>query len=277
MIMTVFWHFQILAAHDRAGEGWAQAHIRHLHDLGLDAYIVDESRPFRFGAGPKIASKYSVVIPLHVPQASKTPWMRISIVDQDVPLLLSKSALKALGAKLDLGAAKVELSELNTSMELVESSGLRGFVINRAVATAEAVYSFPPVSMLDGETEVAMGVDTWPDSSDQEPNTVHVCPQVSGIVQTAKYWLNNCWKPKLLSMRVSRSWWRCCLISIRIGRGQSMVAPQKGDAVSWLVSGLTEGSLGLQRLLKSSQPPFDTLTCSCEKGVSFSIGHPLSF
>ena len=56
-----------------AGEGWAQAHITHLHNLGLDAYIVDESRPFRFGAGPKIASKYSVVIPLHVPQASKTP------------------------------------------------------------------------------------------------------------------------------------------------------------------------------------------------------------
>ena len=88
---------------------------------------------------------------------------------------------KALGAKLDLGAAKVELSELETSMELVEtSSGLCGFVINRAVATAEAVSSFPPVSMLDGETEVAMGVDMWPDSSDQKPNTVHVCPQVSG-------------------------------------------------------------------------------------------------
>ena len=163
-----------------AGEGWAKAHINHLHEAGLDAYIVDEMRPFRFGAGPKIASKYSVIIPLHVPQASNVPWMRVSIVDQDVPLLLSKSALKALGARLDLGAARVELSKLDTSLDLVETaSGLCGFVINREGNKSAVHLPFPPVDMLEGEMEVFMGAPSTPQRPSDLGSAVHVCPQVN--------------------------------------------------------------------------------------------------
>ena len=163
-----------------AGEGWAKAHINHLHEAGLDAYIVDEMRPFRFGAGPKIASKYSVIIPLHVPQASNVPWMRVSIVDQDVPLLLSKSALKALGARLDLGAARVELSKLDTSLDLVETaSGLCGFVINREGNKSAVHLPFPPVDMLEGEMEVFMGAPSTPQRPSDLGSAVHVCPQIN--------------------------------------------------------------------------------------------------
>ena len=45
-----------------AGESWANMHMSHLHETGLDVYVVDESRPFRFGAGPKIMSEYSIIL-----------------------------------------------------------------------------------------------------------------------------------------------------------------------------------------------------------------------
>ena len=162
-----------------AGEDWARAHIKHLHQAGLDVYIVDETRPFRFGAGPKIASKYSVIIPLHVPRASKVPWMRVSVVEQDVPLLLSKSALKALGARLDLGAAKVELTRLGTSLDLVETtSGLCGFVINREDNKAAASFPFPPEDMLEGEMEVSMGGAADTKRASIRESAVHASLQV---------------------------------------------------------------------------------------------------
>ena len=103
-------------------------HIKHLHGQGVDAFIVPEKRPFRFGAGPRIYSSYSVVFPLHVEGALDTPWVRVSIVPQKVPLLLSKAALKSLGAVLDLAGGKVDLSALGTRTNLEETSaGLCGF------------------------------------------------------------------------------------------------------------------------------------------------------
>ena len=71
--------------------------MTHLHEAGLDVYVVKESRPFRFGAGPKILSKHRIIriiLPLNIPGASTVPWLRVSVVEQDVPLLLSKGALK---------------------------------------------------------------------------------------------------------------------------------------------------------------------------------------
>ena len=137
------------------GQKWAQTHMKHLHQAGLDAYIVDEARPFRFGAGPRISSEYSVVFPMILKGACGIPWIRVSVVDQDVPLLLSKGAMKAIGTCLDLGAAKVKFTALQTDVPLIETdAGLCGFVINDIAEQQVSATGFPPLNMLEGEAEV---------------------------------------------------------------------------------------------------------------------------
>ncbi|CAE7476027.1 unnamed protein product [Symbiodinium microadriaticum] len=146
-----------------AGEKWAQAHMKHLHQQAVDVYIVDEDRPFRFGAGPRVSSSYSMVFPVCVPGATTTPWIRVSIVSEDVPLLLSKGALKAMGARLDLESSKIELTRLGAIAPLVEtSSGLCGFVINEGRAPDGNGTGFPPVNMLEGEAEIGLAADGTP-------------------------------------------------------------------------------------------------------------------
>ena len=57
--------------------------------------------------------------------------MGVSVVDQDAPLLLSKTALKALGAVMNLGEGRITLERLGVSVPLRETkSGLCGFFIN---------------------------------------------------------------------------------------------------------------------------------------------------
>ena len=159
------------------GEKWAKAHMAHLHKAGVDVYVVDEARPFRFGAGPRIASQYSVVFPVHVGGGCAVPWLRVSVVDQDVPLLLSKNALKALGARLDLGRARLEFVELETEVALIETqSGLCGFEINKLESLYVGQLDFPPQGMLDGEMEVSFGCLL--EDLETEDSEVHLCPDI---------------------------------------------------------------------------------------------------
>ena len=54
--------------------------------------------------------------------------IRASVVDQEVPLLLSRSAMEELGAIMNLGAGRVELRKLDIEMELKRTpGGLCGF------------------------------------------------------------------------------------------------------------------------------------------------------
>ena len=140
---------------------------------------VNEARPFRFGAGPRVSSKYSIVIPLNLDGASSIPWLRISVVDQDVPLLLtlSKGALKGLGACLDLGAAKMGFSKLGTSLDLVETStGLCGFMINEK--RNHDLYQSELRAMLDGELEVTTTSGGDASALDEDGDAlVHASPE----------------------------------------------------------------------------------------------------
>ena len=156
-----------------AGEEWAKLHMKHLLALGADAFIVPEKRPFRFGAGPRVYSSYSMVIPLAVSHTKMVPWIRVSVVPQQVPLLLSKSALKSLGAVLDLAEGKLELAALGTRTKLVETAtGLCGFEINRSVPQKHD--SFPSTGILLQDLEVE--VDSQQDSNRKDQSGVaHLC------------------------------------------------------------------------------------------------------
>ena len=70
-------------------------------------------------------------MPLVVCGASRIVWVRVSVVDQDVPLLLSKGALKSLGMVMDLENSTISLRELGANVPLRETkTGLCGFEIN---------------------------------------------------------------------------------------------------------------------------------------------------
>ena len=114
-----------------AGEKWMQRHMKHLHRLQEDTFVVEEARPFQFGAGPRVMSTYSVIIPVTIPCARRWAHLRVSVVQQDVPLLISKAALKKLGVVLDLAEGRIQLGQLGTHVPLRETSaGLCGFDIN---------------------------------------------------------------------------------------------------------------------------------------------------
>ena len=157
------------------GEKWAQQHMRHLHELGADVYVVEETRPFRFGAGPRVESTYSIVFPMSLRGTDVVPWIRVSVVPQEVPLLLSKSALKSMGARLDLGLAKIEFSQLTAETPFVETeNGLCGFLINEGLRAPKQGRRMPPQEMLEGEMEVSVSEQTEPSCVVEQPEIFHV-------------------------------------------------------------------------------------------------------
>ena len=138
-----------------AGEKWVRHHLDHLHRLGEDTYVVEESRPFRFGAGPRVMSSYAVILPINIKGANKWAHIRVSVVDQDVPLLISKTALKELGVVLDLVRGCVCFGELSTDASLRETAtGLCGFDIN--LDASRRRYDCPSTRFLDEECEVVL-------------------------------------------------------------------------------------------------------------------------
>ncbi|CAE7318532.1 ATJ49, partial [Symbiodinium microadriaticum] len=171
-----------------AGERWAKTHMRHLHEQDVDVYIVDEERPFRFGAGPRVVSTYSMVFPVHVRGAATVPWIRVSIVPEEVPLLLSKGALKALGARLDLATSKIELTRIGATANLVETSaGLCGFMINEPDGGTRDAVKFPPADMLEGEAEIGISDQARGDDEATGDACVHVAVEpTEGCEQMAQ-------------------------------------------------------------------------------------------
>ena len=155
-----------------AGEKWMNQHVKHVHGQGLDTFVVLEKRPFRFGAGPRIYSAYSVVMPLCIEGAKLVPWIRVSVVPQGVPLLLSKAALKSLGAVLDLAGGELELSALGTTTELVETStGLCGFRINHQVQSQASKFPSEALLTQDVEVEVSDEHDSYRNAQNEVAQT----------------------------------------------------------------------------------------------------------
>ena len=113
-----------------AGKAWMRRHLATLIQNKQPFCCMREREPFRFGAGPRVFSTWAVLFPLCVKGSSNQAWIRCSIVDEEVPFLLSRPALKALGAIMDLDTSMITLSKLNTSVELrTTKMGLVGFAI----------------------------------------------------------------------------------------------------------------------------------------------------
>ena len=165
-----------------AGEKWMRAHLKHLKRQQEDVYIINESRPFRFGAGPRIMSQYAVIMPVNIPRATKWAHIRVSVVDQDIPLLISKGAMKQLGVVLDLEHGRVEFKKLDAVVTLRETkTGLCGFDIN--VEASRKRCECPDSNLLEHDCEVILqdhGSDPEQDilmTSTQRPSPSGQYPQ----------------------------------------------------------------------------------------------------
>ena len=91
------------------GHEWMQERADHLVKTGLPFAVVADDQPFRFGDGPRRLADYAVVMPLVVPGCRKAALLRVSVVADDVPLLISSPVLRSLAAVVDLGRQVYQL------------------------------------------------------------------------------------------------------------------------------------------------------------------------
>ena len=113
-----------------AGFSWAKAHMDALADAGVPSLVVEDNQPFRFGDGPRVHAICGLIFPLFLPGQGKHVFLRASIVEDDVPLLVSSKALKALGALLDLEAEEYVFKRVKCKVPMISTaSGHIGFNI----------------------------------------------------------------------------------------------------------------------------------------------------
>ena len=77
-----------------AGRAWAEDTKAEYTRRGIKLVMVPESEPFRFGPGERIWSKEALIVPLY--WESSVFAVRVSIVERDVPCLISRRTLKGL-------------------------------------------------------------------------------------------------------------------------------------------------------------------------------------
>ena len=134
-----------------AGILWIKRHVALLQQRGESVFTVDEARPFRFGGGPRISSTHAVIMPLQLEGSRRAATIRVSIVDQEIPLLLSKAVLKRMVMDLERGI--VEFKNLQTKVPLRETkAGLCGFQINNEPTGKRLEH--PPHELMNDEREI---------------------------------------------------------------------------------------------------------------------------
>ena len=69
------------------GRPWAEDAVRRCEDTGVKVACAPEEEPFRFGPGHRIIAKEALLLP--VVWGGHTFIVRVSVVDKDVPCLLS--------------------------------------------------------------------------------------------------------------------------------------------------------------------------------------------
>ena len=94
-------HGQILVdtacARTVAGMRWALAVVDYVYETyGYRLEMVDDNEPFRFGLGPTIRSVKALLLPMEWGRGQGAV-LRISLVNCEVPPLMSRAVLRHLG------------------------------------------------------------------------------------------------------------------------------------------------------------------------------------
>lgn len=105
---------------------------------------IAEVHQFKYGNGEVETSRQ--VMPLPVRLAGKQGVIRASVVQGHAPLLISRSALKALGAVLDFQNDSLQLFGRNVPLQINQAGQ---YVVDVMSEAAETAVSEPPVQMTD--------------------------------------------------------------------------------------------------------------------------------
>ena len=138
-----------------AGQAWADAALNFMVEQGISFYVVDDRQPFRFGDGPRTQARYALVVPVAMSAGSKPVPFRISVVKEDVPLLLSAKALKAIGTVLDMANDLYVFKKLAASKPMIyTSTGHIGFELFTHLPMANDLLEIDWEGFLDSNEEV---------------------------------------------------------------------------------------------------------------------------
>lgn len=160
------------------GEATLSAFEKLWKQRGLDSPPrLDETHQFKFGNGHLETSK--IVVPMPVKIAGKTGVIRASIVKGHAPLLISRTALKSLGASLDFKNDRLRMLDSDIQLQVNQAGQ---YVID--LLDSEAVDSSPPAEALvvnvtvpEGEAQDPTFADTTPD--DASTSSSEDVPQAS--------------------------------------------------------------------------------------------------
>ncbi|CAE7713298.1 unnamed protein product [Symbiodinium sp. KB8] len=95
------------------GTSWLQRYVDVLRGMNVEVPLLPEQDNFRFGTSRIFASSYAVVVPFRL--GSSWVLLRASVVHGDLPLLVSRSALAALGMVYDLDNHVADFSAVQVS------------------------------------------------------------------------------------------------------------------------------------------------------------------
>lgn len=127
-----------------AGEGWITVYLDSLSDSQRKLVKkANSDKKFKFGAGSMCKSKGEMTLPCIV--AGKACTITTDIVDTNIPLLLSKDAMKKAGTVLNL--EKDEITILGETLKL-ECTSSGHYSIPLIEPSAEVVYF-----SMDGESD----------------------------------------------------------------------------------------------------------------------------
>ena len=82
------------------GQRWLESYLKLSKDVGVDTQFLDCHDDFRFGASKLFHASFSATIMIQI--RSRVFMLRASVVQGEVPLLMSRSALSKLGMVYDL-------------------------------------------------------------------------------------------------------------------------------------------------------------------------------
>ena len=101
------------------GETWLQCYLDTLDENDLESVRTQQSRTkFKFGDGKVYHSDRRVSFPAEI--GGLNIYIETDVIDNDLPLLLSRSSMKKAGAKLDFENDKVVM--FGTAQDLLFTS-----------------------------------------------------------------------------------------------------------------------------------------------------------
>ena len=128
-----------------AGTQWLQAYTDKLAAIGTKPELRKECEAYRFGTGKIYYSSFFVVLAFEL--GNKTVHVRTSIINGDVPLLLSKTVLGKLGMVFDIEKGQADFNKV----------GLKGFDL---LITASGHPAIPIVpTKMDGDSSTFLAED----------------------------------------------------------------------------------------------------------------------